>query len=268
MTRRRIKQGDVYALPVRGCEWMLQVVGRYDRARSWVVRVIDSRPPETLEDEVKLLIATLTETYSVIITRLELDESEGLVFFLGNAPVPEKYKDGVPLFKSNTALMPGDSGRKDPTRWWLSDGTKSWFVGELEKKYRSLPNKTIIPTSVLIDHIDRGWDPNWEFNESADSPFSYPAIPGDQALAERKASFFLFFSRKEDAVDAATAERRELPWMASDISKDAQIDEPAVWTLVLSSAPERVSDLAEVEETLSQIAANHHGEYDGNQIPI
>jgi hypothetical protein len=262
--RRKIVLGDVFGLQAEDGEYGLHVVGKYEHTGSWVVRVVE--PP--LSATSAELAATLThagEKYLVIVTSLENSERNGTIRFLGNVEIPPQYAPGVFLFKANLAFLPGDSGRKDPRAWWLSDGVKSWRVGELESRYRWLPRTTVVPAEVLVDYINRGWNPDWEFDETATSEFASESRERKQSRLENR--FFLIFRNFEEASAAAAESVTCFPWMTSEV---VDVSDPPCVSLVLTCEAESMAnvELGRIEDVLTSIAGRSYGTYDGNEIAV
>jgi hypothetical protein len=77
--------------------------------------------------------------------------SLGLVKIVGNAPIPERYRE-FPLFKAeNTNYLTGKR------TWWLWDGEHETRIGDLTEEYYELPICEIISHPVLIERILSSW---------------------------------------------------------------------------------------------------------------
>jgi hypothetical protein len=85
----------------------------------------------------------------------------------------------------------------------------------------------------------------------------------DEALANAKAlDHYFFFSDQADADQAAIA-IQERGWTVESVSLDANLQK---WLLhVRQSGP--VENLKDLQTELDLLADEHHGEYDGWQVP-
>jgi hypothetical protein len=247
---------------------MIQVVGRYERSGSWVVRLLHAQPPAFFESDEMYSIAMIPEAYLVIITSLETAERDGTVTFLGNAPVPSAFENGVTLFRAN-AYVTGEGERRSPEAWWLTDGLKSWKVGRLEEQYRRLPHTTHFPISALKDLIKSGWHPNDEFEATSDSQQKLAtSVSADIGSTDRNVSFYLLFDSEEDAIRAKASVENQFPGILTELS-DSDTCDGAV--LRIAAPPDfigGIDGLDRIELALTAIAERHSGSFDGNDWPM
>jgi len=160
--------------------------------------------------------------------------------------------------------------------WWIDDGIKSRKIGKLSKEQESLTNGTFIPPLALIENINRGWDPNWEFKGEGAVECVLPEKASK--LAEQQvARCFLLFAKKASAEAATDALRERYPYLEieafdDDVGNDDGVvgDAARPHMLVVSTMREfrDIDELTAFEEQLESLAATFNGVYDGNEIPI
>jgi hypothetical protein len=85
----------------------------------------------------------------------------------------------------------------------------------------------------------------------------------DEALANAKSLDHYFFFSDKDDVDAAVIGLQERGWTVESVSLDANQQK---WLLqVRQIGP--IENLSELQTELDLFADDHHGEYDGWQVP-
>jgi hypothetical protein len=78
----------------------------------------------------------------------------GICEIVGNVPVPEAARS-FPLFRGSNNLPGGTT----PKTWWFWDGERTWFVGKITPKQRTMPLREIVDGVVLRERIESGWSP-------------------------------------------------------------------------------------------------------------
>lgn len=77
---------------------------------------------------------------------------------IGNIEVPEHAR-GFPLFRN-----PGKIDKSGKVHnWWLWDGEREWYVGDLETEQLKLPIKGIPNDIALVEMIEEGWTPETDW---------------------------------------------------------------------------------------------------------
>jgi hypothetical protein len=255
---RRVAPGDVFELGLRDGYSYLQLIGK-NKTFGWAARVVAPVRPDPMSDPDAA--ADGADLYVVLIGDVAFEEHEGRLRYVGRAPLPERHRDKLPVFRANSSYMP--DGRHHPDQWWLDDGEKEWRVGRLSEEQQHLPYHRFTPISGLRMLIECGWDPEWEFKPGG-REFAHEPPP----LAETQpdtATFFMTFRNRSDAVRAGDEVRRDAKF--SSASVDEYTDDDAL-AYVVSAKADRGVSLESAESTLERIAASHGGDYDGNEVPL
>jgi hypothetical protein len=78
----------------------------------------------------------------------------GIVAIAGHAEVPEEAQP-FPLFRARGGI--DNNGRV--LNWWLWDGNRSWFIGDLKAEQHRLPLAEVWNDTLLIERIASEWMP-------------------------------------------------------------------------------------------------------------
>ena len=253
--------GDVFEFDLKIGVAIVQVVGQHKRYKSWVVRVLDTDPlsPPDLDT-----IPSVPEKCAVIIAKLEIPQTDGVARFLGSAPVPAQYENGVPLFRANSSVL--DDGQLEPGQWWLDNGSDVWRVGNLAPEHRNIPSRTIWSLAAVRRTM------NEELYSGASA--GTPQIIGNSSRNEFKlqprndglAKFYLYFFARKDALNARATIKKLKPFLQVTVQKG---EEDSKTALIASAAlDDDWTGIDELDRFFEQIAVDFRGEYDGNQIPF
>lgn len=74
-----------------------------------------------------------------------------IVKIVAQETVPEAFQ-AFPLFRASNRTPEGYKGN-----WWLWNGEKSWYIGELTVEQRQYPIQSICNDTFLIERIEKGW---------------------------------------------------------------------------------------------------------------
>jgi len=260
---RRVKAGDTFALALENGEVLLQAIARHP-SHGWAVRVIDVAAQDLTQD--LSWVASANEKYVVLVGDVAQEERLGHVRRVGNASLPERFDGGrLPTFRASASFIAGR--RHEPGSWWLDDGEREWRVGELTEEQQHLPDRILFNVLGLKEYIEHGWDPEWEFKGPGAAEFAVPR-KATAKTNRKKSSFFLIFPTEDDAKSAS-----------ADLSRDSRIESVAVdayvegrnrqWVVVAKTEDVKdLDDLALFDTMMERIASSHHGDYDGNEVPL
>jgi len=264
---RRIAIGDIFELKTRDGFVYLQFLGKHREID--VVRVAARTYAQPLQDG--SAFSTEPERYVVIVPLLRREEALGQIRFVGSGDLPDRFRDGVQLFKANNRWNP--DGRHASDGWWLINGEKSWRVENLAPEHRFLPYSTIFPLSCLRGYIERGWDPDWEFRAGGREFQLQEKADSAEAASAKTASFYLFFpdeSAAQKAKDEVEKRGFGLLCRIEKLDDDISENERLRWLLLASADVEKLENtsLEELEDSFEQIAVALGGDYDGNELPL
>lgn len=82
-------------------------------------------------------------------------ESEKIIEFVGNEPVPERCQK-LPTFRSPGKI---DTINKRVINWWLWDGETAWRVETLTEEQKDFPIKAIWNDTLLRERVMAEWRP-------------------------------------------------------------------------------------------------------------
>jgi len=77
--------------------------------------------------------------------------ARNIVKIVAQETVPEAFR-AFPLFRASNSTPESYKGG-----WWLWDGEKEWYIGELTVEQRQYPIRSICNDTRLIERIEEGW---------------------------------------------------------------------------------------------------------------
>ena len=83
---------------------------------------------------------------------LDLAVKEGLLTLVGHEEIPES-KRAFPIFRSSGGMKKNEVTKN----WWLWDGEKGWYVGELTEAQQHFPIRGIGNPAMIVDKLCMGW---------------------------------------------------------------------------------------------------------------
>ncbi len=147
---KRPKIGDVIEIQVQSGFAYAQCINKHVKPPNWghLLRVFptihQSRPQDFSE------IVTGPEQFTVFFP-LGAAVARGIVKIASQEIVPEPFRK-FPIFRASHLTREGYKGG-----WWLWDGEKEWYVGELTLEQRHYPIRAIWNDTLLIQRIEEGW---------------------------------------------------------------------------------------------------------------
>jgi len=199
-----------------------------------------------------------------------------IVRIVANEVIPSQARK-FPLFRAAGAR--DRDGRV--LNWWLCDGKREWFIGDLEPEHHKLPIEGIWNDTLLIERIVQGWKPEDDLGIPANeaSPMDEKPVavtsPDSAALEQLRLAgsdmdhphrfvHYLYFPRKRNAEKAGQALEAE--------HFDVEV-EPAAegtsWLVLASHSIEPVLEIIElVRLRLEKLATSFRGQYDGWEAEV
>jgi len=149
-TKKRPKIGDVIEIAVPSGLAYAQCINKHTVPPHWghLLRVFptihESQPSDFSE------IINGPELFTTFFS-LGTAVSRGLMTIVARLTVPEQFRE-FPIFRASHRTPEGYKGG-----WWLWDGEKQWYVGELTPEQRKYPIKGIWNNILLVKRIEEGW---------------------------------------------------------------------------------------------------------------
>jgi hypothetical protein len=271
MKRKRPKIGDVIEIPTpKGLAYAQYT--HNNRLYGYLIRVLpgfyEKRPTDFSE------LVRQKECYFVFFI-LGVAASQGLVKIVANEPIPSQSRK-FPLFRTGAH----DTEGRVPN-WWLWDGKREWFIGELKPEHYQLPIAEIWTDVFLVDRITQGWKPeddlgipSVEVSPMDEKPIAATS-PDGAALEQLRLAgsdmdnphrfvHYLYFPRKQNAVRAGQALEAE-----HFVVEVAPAAEGTNWLVLATHSVEPVVETIEpVRLRLEKLAASFGGEYDGWEAEV
>jgi hypothetical protein len=180
--------------------------------------------------------------------------SDGDARFAAHCPVPEEAR-AFPLMRWYDRLA---------RTWKLWDGETFIAVSSLTPEQQNLSlGLEIWGHNILVHRIEQGWLPKDEV-PGRDSTLLHPSGNDEPLEIESagKASYYLYFTKKKSAQDAAEVVR--IRGYEVDVQRSASTPE---WLLLAKPPyPMREDDLAQARDYFEGIADQFGGEYDGWEV--
>ena len=185
--------------------------------------------------------------------------NQEVVSLVGNLPVPPQFAD-FPLMRES-GLEPPGGGKVD---WSLWDGKEKWRIGSLTPEQRMLSIVEVVNGPVLIRWIDTDWHPETDIlTNRSDSPRAVAVQHGPDAAAPKAIDWYLYFSSREQADQAASTLRSD------GLRVLVRPGATGGWLASAQSEPPSTDDaFADLEARLRKVAESLNGEYDGWEAAV
>jgi hypothetical protein len=147
----RVAIGDVVEIRTPGAYAYAQVSHRHDKYGE-LLRILPGLFEEPLVDFGEIVAGEERfVTFFPLGAALDVLDDFRIV---GREPVPEHAR-ALPLFKMQGRI--DEDG--NTVNWWIWDGEREVFVGDLSDEQRDLPLLSLPSGPMLIDDIVGGWSP-------------------------------------------------------------------------------------------------------------
>ena len=185
--------------------------------------------------------------------------NQEVVSLVGNLPVPPQFAD-FPLMRES-GLEPPGGGKVD---WWLWDGKEKWRIGSLTPEQRKLSIVEVVNGPVLIRWIDTDWHPETDIlTNRSDSPRAVAVQHGPDAAAPKATDWYLYFSSREQADQAASTLRSD------GLRVLVRPGATGGWLALARSEPAPTENaFTDLEARLRKLAESLSGEYDGWEAAV
>jgi hypothetical protein len=149
--KKKVQIGDIIEIKTnKGLAYAQYVL----KKEKWgaLIRVLEGlfekRPPH---------FSKLVENPERFITFFPLGAAvnRGIFEVVSNRRVPERF-ESFPIFRASGNVL----ANKSEDNWWLWDGEKEWFIGNLTDDLKKLPLRQVINDTLLIDRIENNWTPS------------------------------------------------------------------------------------------------------------
>ncbi len=265
--RHSIRVGDVFRVDGPGWHGYIQYVGRHPTCGCaiWVI-------PRCYREKEPDLAGLREEEGYIAFYPLHAALSEGLVTRVGRSPLPEGVKVPDVLHRNATITSSGEV----EASWIIETADGKEIVREtLTEDERRLPMAEIWNHAFLLNRIASGWRPSQERAGAGKDEHvcgdRKPEAVGDEPASDDKpekqlcgirpqpVQHYLYFPNESTARSVAS----ELKERGFDVTCRLGGDLENWLLLVTRRQKQSQQEFEKTVEFLENLAAQHHGEYDG-----
>ena len=219
------------------------------------------------------IVSELVKTRELYFTFYVLNHAirKLLASVVSNEPIPEWAKT-VPLMRFDRSF-----DRIERPNWLIAD---AFFELTVENLKRTLPHLKHVLTpeeetlsihalwghQAMVDSLVEGWTPSRDreicLRHRAEKERQQYCDPGLEDSNLAKTKYYLYFKKKSNA-DQASETLCNKYWV-TEVKRSA---DRRSW-LLLTSPPETLTDVSEVDEELERLARTLDGNYDGSSTQI